>query len=156
MTTELAISIVAITLSILSFGLSFYVALRDRPRLKTESQAYRHQETGEYYSFYLKAVNSGRRPIVLTLIEGQHEGNHKCGTFIDYENRGVKLEEGEFYEYRFGKFDGIMVCDPHDQGDLFDLVDLSIVDSADKKYRVRNAKENIQLLRRSKHPMGIR
>lgn len=156
MTAQLALSIAAIVLSVCSFGLSAYVAFRDRSRLKTESHAYQHEQTGEYYSLYFKVVNAGRRPIVLTLIEGSYENNHKCGTFINYENKGIKLEEGEFYEHRFGKHDGIMVCDPQGVGDSFNLVDLSVVDSANRKYRIKNAKENVQLLWSSKHPLGVR
>ena len=91
MTAQLTLSIAAIVLSVCSFALSAYVAFRDRSRLKTESQAYQHEQTGEYYSFYFKAVNAGRRPIVLTLIEGNYGNNHKCGTFINYENKGIRL-----------------------------------------------------------------
>ncbi len=156
MTTELAISITAIILAILSFGLSLYVVLRDRSNLITESQAYQHQESGEYYCLYFKVVNSGRRPIVLTMIEGVYEENHTCGEFIDHENKGIKLEEGEFYEHRFGKYDGIMVCDPLEQSEFFNIIDLRIVDSAGNKYGIKNAKENIRKITASKHPIGMR
>jgi len=156
MTVQLALSIAAIVISVCSFTLSAYIALRDRSRLKTESQAYLHEQTGEYYSLYLKVVNAGRRPIVLAMLEGTYDNNHKCGTFIDYENKGLKLEEGEFYEHHFGRYDGIMVCDPQGYGDFFNLVDLAVVDSANRKHRIKNAKENIQLLWSSKHPLGIR
>lgn len=156
MTAQLTLSIAAIVFSVCSFALSAYLALRDRSRLKTESYACKHEQTGEYYSFHFKVVNAGRRPIVLTLIEGTYENNHKCGTFIDYENKGIKLEEGEFYEHRFGKYDGIMVCDPQGVGDFYNLVDLSVEDSTNRKYRIKNAKENIQLLWSSKQPLGVR
>lgn len=156
MTVQLAISIAAIVLSVCSFILSTYVALRDRSRLKTESHAYRHDETGEYYSFYFKVVNAGRRPIVRTLIEGTYDNNHRSGQYIDYENKGIKLAEGEYYEHHLGKFDGLMVCDPQGDGDFFDLLDLFVVDSANRKYKIKDAKKNIHLLRSSKHPLGVR
>lgn len=151
MTIQLTLSIVAIVLSVCSFALSAYVAFRDRSRLKTESHAYLHEQTGEYYSFYFKAINAGRRPLVLTLIEGSYENNHKCGILINYENKGIRLAEGEFYEHQFEIHDGIMVCDPQRYGKFFNLVDLSVVDSASRKYRIKDAKENIQLLWASKH-----
>jgi hypothetical protein len=117
---------------------------------------YRHEQTGEYSTLYFKVVNKGRRPIVLTLIEGIYENDHKSGEYIGYGDGGIKLEEGDFYENRFGKYDGIMVCDPYDSGDYSDLVDLFIVDSVGNRRKIRDAKKNIKKLRSSKHPFGRR
>ena len=102
-----------------------------------------------------KVVNAGRRPIVLTLIQGIYENNHKCSQFIDFKNKGLKLEEGELFEYCFGKHDGIMICDPKYDDDSFDLINLWVVDSTNKKYKIKDVKKNIQKLKSSKHPFGV-
>lgn len=151
MTIELKISFVAIILAVCSFGLSLYVVLRDRPKLTTESRVYKHRETNEYNSLYFKVVNVGRRSIILTLIQGLYENSNTCGTYIDHENKGIKLEENEFYEYQFGKYDGIMICDPNGNGECHDLIDLQVADSTNKKYKIKDAKKHIQRLRNSKH-----
>lgn len=41
-------------------------------------------------------------------------------------------------------------------GDFLDLVNLFVVDSANRKYRIKNAQENVHLLRSSKLPLGVR
>ena len=152
----MSIATAALLISILSLILSLYAVSKDRSRLKTESHAYRSQQTGEFSSMYIKAVNSGRRPVIITLVQGVYEGSHQSNVYTDYENKGIILNEGEFFEYRFGKYDGIMECDPEEQGDFFNLEDLFLVDSTGKKYHVKDAKKNIQLIKSSKHPLGVK
>lgn len=150
----MSIATAALLISILSLTLSLYGVSRDRAHLKTESHVFKNESTGEFSTVYVKAVNIGRRPVILTLIQGVYGKKHVSGVYVDCENKGVLLNEGEFFEYRFGRFDGIMVYDPEEGGPFSDLEDLFLVDSAGKKYHVKEAKQNIKLVQESKHPFG--
>lgn len=152
----MSIATAALLVSILSLILSIYVVSRDRSRLKTESQAYINEETGEFSIINLKAVNTGRRPIILTAVQGVYEGKHRASSFIDYEDKGHPLNENEIYEYRLRKFDGMTVCDPDDSGTYYDLRDLYFIDSTGRRYHIKGAKKNVKLLKESKHPFGVR
>ena len=144
------ISIVALDVSIASVGLSSYLAWRDRSRLKAKCFAREHEHTGEYSSVFVSVTNAGRRPISLRWLAGIYADGSKSRLFLS-EN-GVKLQEGEFYETEFGKFDGIMV----NGDDMSPLVDILIEDSAGHRHKIENSRANVQLVNQSKHPFGVR
>ncbi|MCG8337938.1 MAG: hypothetical protein MJE63_25840 [Proteobacteria bacterium] len=146
MKLEIILSISAITISVFSLLLSFYVALRDRPNIKTESKVYKHSKTGEYHHFHLKVVNAGRRPVILTELECIYSEKKISGLYIGDDEKGIKLEEGEFYEYKFSKIDQIMIYDPMNNGDIYSLENIKIIDSSNKKHTVKSAKKNIKKL----------
>lgn len=150
MSDALTISIVALAVSIASFGLSSYLAWRDRSRLKAKSFAREHDRTGEYSSVFVSVTNAGRRPIILRSLIGIYADGSKGG--ISLSESGVKLQEGEFYETEFGKFDGIMV-----NGDeMSPLIDIVIKDSSGHYHKIENSRANVQLISQSKHPFGVR
>lgn len=104
---ETILSFSAVVISIVSLGVSIYVALRDRPKLKAECRVFKHDETDEYSHLYIKAVNEGRRPVTLLYLMGIYTENEKSGYLL--ENGGRKLKENDFLEERIGKFDGMMI-----------------------------------------------
>lgn len=144
------LSIIALMISIVSLGLSSYLAWRDRSRVQTKSFARQHERTGEYSSVFVTVTNAGRRPLTLRYLLGLYEdGSLGCQRLSE---GGVKLQEGEFHELEFGKFDGIMV----NGVDMPGLVDVYFEDSAGKKHKVVDARKNVELVRKSKHPLGAR
>lgn len=149
MPDAITISIVALTVSIASVGLSSYLAWRDRSQLKAKCVACVHERTGEYSSVFISITNAGRRPISLRWLAATYADGSKSRRPLS-EN-GVKLQEGEFYETAFGKFDGIMV----NGDDMSPLVDIHIEDSADHCHKIENSRANIQVVYQSKHPFGV-
>lgn len=150
MPDAIIISIVALVVSTASFGLSFYLAWRDRSRLKAKCFAREHERTGEYSSIFVSVTNDGRRPIILRSLIGIYADGSKGG--LSLSESGVKLQEGEFYEIEFGKFDGIMVSGD----DMSPLVDIVIKDSSGRYHKIENSLANVQLVSQSKHPFGVR
>ena len=151
---ETTLSIIAIAISFLSLGVSIFVVVRDRSNLTAECIVFKHDETDEYSHLYIKAVNEGRRPLTLLYLMGLYTENEKSGYLL--ENGGVKLEEGGYREERIGKFDGMMIHTGRYGEKDCQLVDLYFEDSAGKQYPVKNAKECLEKLWASKHPLGVR
>ena len=150
MPTVSVIAIIALVVSITSLGLSSYLAWRDRSRLLAESFARAHERTGEYSSVFITVTNAGRRPLTLRFLSGVYSDGSRGGQRLS--EGGVKLEEGEFYELEFGKYDGIMV-----NGDaMSELVDVFLEDSAGRRHNIKNSRKNVVLVRQSKHPLGVR
>lgn len=54
-------SIVALVVSVASFGLSSYLVWRDRSQLKTKCYAREHERTGEYLSVITDSAGAGNR-----------------------------------------------------------------------------------------------
>lgn len=150
MTAAIVISVIALFVSISSLALGFYLAWRDRPNLRAKCCARTHEQTGEYSSVFVTAHNAGRRPITLRFLAGVYEDGTSGGLRLIQD--GLKLQEGEFHELEFGKFDGIMV----NGDDMSDLVDLFLEDSIGRKYRIEGSREAIALIQGSKHPFGVR
>ena len=147
--TAITISIIALVVSVASFGLSFYLARRDRSHLKSQCFVRAHERTGEYSSIFISITNTGRRAIVVRYLAGSYADCSKSGQLLGKE--GIKLQEGEFYEIEFGKFDGIMVNGEK----LSPLCDISLEDSTGKDCEIKNSRANIKLLKESKHPFGV-
>lgn len=109
-----------------------------------------HEHTGEYSSIRINVTNAGRRPVTLRFLSGVY-ADHSRGRQRLSES-GVKLQEGEFYEMEFGKFDGIMVY-----GDeMSPLVDILFEDSAGKRHKIKDSRTNVQIVSQSKHPFGVK
>lgn len=150
---ELSLSIFAILISFASLVVSAWVALRDRSNLKTHCSVFRSQETNEYSHLYIKAVNTGRRPITILYFMGMYTDKHKSGYQI--KNGGARLNEGDYWEEKIGKFDGMMISDVG-EGDMVDLIDLYLEDTSGKQYPVSEAKLCIEKLQVSEHAFGTR
>jgi hypothetical protein len=150
MPTVTVIAIIALVVSIASLGLSFYLVWRDRSRLQAESFARAHERTGEYSSVFITVTNAGRRQLTLCFLSGVYADGGQGSQRLS--EGGVKLQEGDFYELEFGKFDGIMV-----NGDaMSELVDVFVEDSAGKRHKIKGSRKNVALVRQSKHPLGVR
>jgi hypothetical protein len=147
--SAIVISLVALGISALSLALSGYLAWRDRSRLKAHCQAMRNRETGEYSLIKVTATNIGRRPINLRFLWGRYGNGRTSGMEID--DGGRTLQEGEFHEVSWGKFDGMMVFDIDDTASIEDLY---FEDSRGRHHKVKDARRQLHLLKESEHPFG--
>jgi len=85
---------------------------------------------------------------------GNYEGGYSYGCTLG--DGLVKLNEGDFYEERIGKYDGMMIhIGEHGELNAM-LVDLYVEDTKGKLYTVKNSKQNISKVLRSKHPLSVR
>jgi hypothetical protein len=143
------ISLVALTVSIISLCLGLYLAWRDRAQLKAKCVPREHERTGEYSSILITATNRGRRSAILRWVVGIYADGSRG--IIAISTEGVKLQEGEFYENEFGKFDGIMV----NGNDMSPLVDVILEDSGGRHHKIEGSRTSIKLLSQSKHSFGV-
>jgi hypothetical protein len=154
MTTTDTFAAVAIVVSLLSLILSAYHMWLDRSVVSAESHAYKNELTDEYSSVCIRAVNKGRRAVILRYLLGTYSDGSIGREQL--EEFGIRLGESEFYEKTFGKFDGIMIND-HDNGNSIpDLVDVAFEDTEGRTYKVKNSARDIALIHASKHQFGIR
>ena len=149
MPSPTVLSIIALIVSVAGFGLSFYLTWRDRSNVRAESFARQHERTGEYSNVFVTVTNAGRRPVILRYLCGLYEDGSQSRQLL--EEAGLKLEEGEYHEVVFEKFDGIMI----NGDDMSGLVEIFLEDSVGKKHKVKGARKNIELVRKSKHPLGV-
>lgn len=125
MTNEMLLGITGTVTGVLGFIISLATALLsfrqhwlDRPKLKVTahlSLCYRKQDSADYLSLTVHAINEGRRPILLKgggyVDEG---GSKRSGPFISQSlkanqlskdsNRDIKLEENEYHDFIFSPF----------------------------------------------------
>lgn len=133
------ISAFAFAISVTSLGLSAYVALRDRGRVRAKSTFYAATE-GRPASMRVEAVNIGRRPVILTLFGGYYENGCWSAVHIGDYKRGVRLEENERFRENI---DGLhhMLFYPETGAAV---TDLWFEDTLGRRYRVRGAKKNLK------------
>jgi hypothetical protein len=100
MSPSAIISISAIVISLTSLGFSIYVAMRDRPRLKASCVLYHPNPDlpWPYPSVGIRAVNTGRRIVILTKLGRYYGKNRSASELLDHEKGGRRLGENEIYE----------------------------------------------------------
>src|SRR5207244_7930368 len=97
----------ALIVSLASFGVSAYVALRDRKRLRAKSTFYAAHE-GRDSLMHVEAVNVGRRPVILTMLGGYYDDGSWSGTYLTEDKSGVRLAENEKFSADIDDVDDVV------------------------------------------------
>jgi hypothetical protein len=157
-TAALIISIAAIIISLSGFGVSLYIALRDRPRLKVQAELRRvwvdaPDEEGALQLVEVTAANHGRRPVYLTWLricdsEGawwirgleKITATSAARAITTVAESMVKIEEGRSWKLNLTKSD---LLQPRT---ATSAVDLSVEDSLGRIHKVRGAKKALRYL----------
>ena len=148
MDTSSLIALLALTVSVLSFGLSVYVNFRDSARVKATSHFYPSEDYDEEQPpsppiLVIEVANHGRRPKKLEYLYNKYENGKS--KFI-YETLWSSDEHGHF---RIGENDVYRhTIEPDSDGILLNedqskAVDIYFEDTLNHTYRVKNAKRNI-------------
>jgi hypothetical protein len=139
---SIIVSAFALLVSIGSFGVSGYVALRDRARLRATSTF--SQWTNRPASIKVKAVNAGRRPVILTTLVGYYKDGDSCATDIREDNIGIRLQEHETFSADLTDGSSLdMLFHPISKAKL---TDLWFEDTLGRQYRVKKAKKHLKRL----------
>jgi hypothetical protein len=133
------ISAFALVISVTSLGLSAYVALRDRGRVRTKSTFYAAFEDRPA-SMRVEAVNIGRRPVILTLFGGYYEDGHWRGTYISGYKTGVRLGENDRFSEDIDEQHHMLF--DHETGSA--VTDLWFEDTLGRRYPVKGAKKHLK------------
>ena len=142
MDTSLYVSCAAVLISLLSLGWSIHIGNRDRAKLLVQSEIYTQsnfykESFPDVYYMRIKAVNSGRRPIILTTLWRCFSDKTRCGTMLGEK----RLEEHEQFEKEIDYNDMIYV---DSDGNVKDTVDLYLEDTLGRLYKIKNAKRHLR------------
>ena len=130
------LSACAILISLISLAWSIHIGRRDRGKLKATSKLYRSDSGVPYLQ--VKAVNHGRRPVILTMLGADFPGGWG----------GIYLEKGTFRLGENEAFEETVRAGDHytmsHEGE--EAIDLWFEDTLCRRYRVKNAKEHLKEL----------
>ena len=136
---SLYLSISAIIIACISLAWSIYLGYRDRGNIKATSKIYYSGPDSKYFHLQVKAVNCGRRPVILSMFGKDYSDGSWGGSYI--EEKEGRLAENEKYEIT------IRAGDSHTMSpDGEEAVDFWFEDTLGRRYKVKNAKENLKKL----------
>jgi len=137
-TTPIYLAAFAILISLISLGWSIHIGRRDRGKLKAISELCKHEKYGTYLK--VKAVNHGRRPILLTMLGTDLPDGSSYSTYL--ENQPIRLGENELFVEDIG-FNSFYVVSPDD----YEIaINLWFEDTLGRRYKVKIAKKHLKKL----------
>lgn len=144
MTRAEVMSIVALVVSILSFGFSVYFNSRDRARLVAQSRFIPGSDDG-FAQVSITIVNAGQRPVILHMWAGEDEKGIWIGQILGEKGAGLRLAEHERHDLDLKKED---LYQQTPDGEIL-ITDIWFEDTLGRRHKVKNAKTNISKLWRS-------
>ncbi|MCK5327054.1 MAG: hypothetical protein KAR36_00505 [Candidatus Latescibacteria bacterium] len=132
----------ALAISLVSLGFSIYFGLRDRARVKAESEFYLGLE-GDAPHMVISIVNAGRRSVLLTFFGGNDSQGDWAGTHLDSKGKGFRLAEGE--KHRIDLYEDDLELETPEG--IFIYKELWVEDTLGRRYAVKHSKEHIRCVR---------
>lgn len=133
------LALLAFLLSLASITISFCNYRRDKAKLVTSGRFFnRGEQNGR--GIHVKAVNVGRRPIILTQIQFLYDDGSLGGIVTGKHPDGLKLNEKEHWEHWFENGDSTLYKPEDDKT----AVDFWFLDTQGKKHRVKASKEHLK------------
>ena len=139
MEISLYLSISAIIIACISLFWSFYIGYRDRGNIKATSKISYSGPDSKYFHLQVKAVNCGRRPVILSMFGKDYSDGSWGGSYI--EEKEGRLAENEKYEITIRAGDSDTMSPDGEEA-----VDFWFEDTLGRRYKVKNAKENLKKL----------
>jgi hypothetical protein len=143
------IAVLALIISTLSLISSIWLAKRDEAKIKTEIKLFPFHPDYDQTKLLIKAMNIGRRPIILTSYGGNLADGSWCNINIGEvvinrnSNGGVRLGENETYEKYLYQDD--MYVQMPDRNSEF--VSLWFEDTVGRRYNLTNSKKLVERLK---------
>jgi len=139
MEISLYLSISAIIIAFISLFWSIYLGYRDRGSIKATSKISYSGPDSKYFHLQVKAVNCGRRPVILSMFGKDYSDGSWGGSYI--EEKEGRLAENEKYEITIRAGDSDTMSPDGEEA-----VDFWFEDTLGRRYKVKNAKENLKKL----------
>ena len=140
------LSTIAILISCISLAWSIYIGYRDRGNIKATSKiyyielaSYSEKPSKKIPNLKIKAVNCGRRPVILSMFGADYSNGSWGRSYIEKEVG--HLAENEIYEKTFNAGDSDTMSPDGEEA-----VDFWFEDTLGRRYKVKNAKENLKKL----------
>jgi len=137
---------VALVISFLSFGVSFYFGFRDQVHLRATSKLYNGGEDFGPPYIMVRVVNHGRRVAILTMFGGELDNGAWIGTCMGKDGRGIRLAEHEYHVEKVSLEDLQEFAVPDEK--THEYTELWFEDSLGKRHPVRHSRRNIQKLKK--------
>ena len=144
MEISLYLSISAIIIACISLFWSIYLGYRDRGNIKATSKiyyielaSYSEKPSKKIPNLKIKAVNCGRRPVILSMFGKDYSDGSWGGSYI--EEKEGRLAENEKYEITIRAGDSDTMSPDGEEA-----VDFWFEDTLGRRYKVKNAKENLK------------
>jgi hypothetical protein len=126
----------AFLVSLASLAWSIHIGRRDRGTIKATSKIVKYGNVG---LLEVKAVNHGRRPVILTTLWGEFQDGKRYGSYL--KNRSLRLDENEKFEITMRAGDMYTFSQDGEAA-----VDFWFEDTLGIRYKVKNARENLKKL----------
>jgi len=139
MEISLYLSIEAIIIACISLFWSIYLGYRDRGNIKATSKISYNGPNSKYFYLQIKAVNCSRRPVVLSMFGKDYSNGAWEGSYI--EEKEGRLAENEKYEITIRAGDSDTMSPDGEEA-----VNFWFEDTLGRRYKVKNAKENLKKL----------
>jgi len=136
---SLYLSIGAIIIACISLFWSIYLGYRDRDNIKATSKIYSNGPNSNIFYLQVKAVNYGRRLAILSMFGADYSDGSWGGSYI--EKKVGRLAENEKYEITIRAGDSDTMSPDGEEA-----VDFWFEDTLGRRYKVKNAKENLKKL----------
>jgi len=136
---SLYLSIGAIIIASISLFWSIYLGYRDRGNIKATSKISYDGPDSKYFHLQVKTVNYGRRPVILSMFGADYSDGTRGGTYIEKESG--RLTENEKYEITIRAGDSDTMSPDGEEA-----IDFWFEDTLGRRYKVKNAKENLKKL----------
>ncbi|MBB1583218.1 hypothetical protein [Serratia sp. OS31] len=115
-------------------------ALRDREKLLITARAVSDSLNDAPYEIEVKIVNIGKRVAVIEGVRRHYENGMKSHI---YTERGILLKEKERVVL---KVTSDMVIDSGDEGEVYFLEDITVLDIQGKEHSIKNSKDLVKRL----------
>lgn len=138
METSAYLAACAIVISFVSLAWAIHIGRRDRGKLKATSELCKEYESDFEY-LRVKAVNCGRRPVILTMLGADFPSGHWLGTYL--RDKMLHLSEGEAFEETIRAGDHYTMSDEGEEA-----IDLWFEDTLGQRYKVKKAKKHLKEL----------
>lgn len=137
--TSLHLSLIAILFSAISLIWSIHIGNRDRGKLRASSRIYKDASGNLFME--IKAVNCGRRPVILTMLRSHFADGTWSGVYLGNNNM-LRLDEKESFKQTVRPGDNYTLFS--DKGDVKETIDFSFEDTLGRVYRVKHARKHLR------------
>lgn len=130
----------AFLISMISLGVSLRTAILDRVRLKINARVIYEPHFNKADRIEITVLNIGRRSAVLEGVLCHYDNGE---TRYDYEKNGVEVRENERKIFRIDRSQYIISVG---EGDVAELIDITVLDIEKKQSKIQNSKELVKKL----------
>ncbi|WP_044177715.1 hypothetical protein [Phytobacter massiliensis] len=139
--TAIIISIISLIVAAKSLNVAKQAVTEDRAILKINSRLVFHSHSDRALYIEIIVTNVGRRDAVLEGVLRHYEEGH---TSYEVEENGITLREKNRVKFKISLHDFIL---SGDEGEVYALEDLTILDEENKEHEIPNSQELIKRFR---------